>query len=76
MYYLLSDSHGFTHEVLEIQPDTLTKFDMQRELDYFIRIGQIKKITEFDISGFQKYISNKYGISTKSVRPIPLSLRV
>ena len=76
MMYLINDKHGFNHEVLEIQPDTLTKFQVQEELDYFMRVRMIKNITDFDIQGFQKYLFGKYHIQTKSVRPLPLNLQV
>lgn len=76
MHYLLSDKRGFNHEILEIQPDTLTKFEMQIELDNYIKMNKISNITEFNIGKFQQYITNKFKIDTKSVRPTPLNLRV
>lgn len=76
MMYLIKDKHGLTHEVLEVQPDTLTKFQVQEELDYFMKVRMIKNITDFDVRGFQQYLMKKYRIQTKSVRPITLNIRV
>jgi len=76
MYYLLKDKHGLSQEILEIQPDTLSKFQVQEELDYFMRVRMYKSITEFDVRGFQQYLQKKYNIRTMSVRPFPLNLQV
>jgi len=76
MMYLIKDKHGFPQEVLEVEPDTLNTFQVEEALAYFMKTRRINNITGFDIRGFQKYLYGKYQVTSRSVRPHPLNLKV
>jgi len=76
MMYLIKDKHGLSQEVLEVQPETLTTFQVEDAFAYFMKTRRINSITDFDIRGFQKYLYGKYGVTSRSVRPHPLNMKV
>ena len=76
MQYQIFDNHGFAHETIDVQPETLTKEEVEEAFRKFIKVRGIKNIVDFDIRGFQQFLLYKYDAGSRSTRPHPLTLQV
>jgi len=66
MIYLIKDKHGFVTDVLEVEPDTLNEFEVQELMDKFVKTRHMTSITQFDVTGFQKYLLGVKGVGSRS----------
>lgn len=76
MMYILRDKRGINHEILYIEPDTLTKFDVEDLLAEYMRTRIITDIIDFNIIGFQRFLYRETGVRSAAMKPIPLNLKV